>query len=77
MFFDQPAGSGYETFADTGDGECSDANEILVRDDAGKLTPFGQVSPISRVLNRQLMFRRLHVAPQWRDRAEQIVRQAR
>ena len=77
MFFDQPAGSGYETFASSGDGECSDANEILVRDDGGKLTPFGQVSPISRVLNRQLMFRRLHVAPQWRDRAEKIVKAIR
>jgi HD superfamily phosphohydrolase len=81
MFVDQPSGAGYESFAggdSTAGGDDDDcashANEILVRDDHGTLTPFAAVSPLSRVLNRQLMFRRLHIAPQWRDRAVQIVR---
>ena len=38
-----------------------------MRDRDGKPIPFGQVSPMSQVLARQLMFRRLHIAPQWRD----------
>ena len=29
---------------------------------------------MSRLLNRQLMFRRVHLAPQWRDAAAEIVR---
>jgi HD superfamily phosphohydrolase len=69
MFFDQASGSGYETFADP-----NTASEILVRDSGGKPIPFGQVSPLSQVLSRQLMFRRLHIAPQWRDGAVEIVR---
>jgi hypothetical protein len=65
MFVDQPSGAGYESFE--GD------NDILVRDAGGRATSFGKVSPISQVLNRQLMFRRLHIAPHWRDAAAEIV----
>ena len=43
---------------------------ILVQDARGKLTPFGAISPLTMALNRQLMFRRLHVAPQWRGLIE-------
>jgi hypothetical protein len=67
MFFDQASGSGYESF-DEGE------SEILVRDRDGKPIPFGQVSPMSQVLARQVMFRRMHIAPQWRDGAVKIVR---
>jgi HD superfamily phosphohydrolase len=63
MFFDQPTGAGYESIAE---------DEIIVRGDDGALTPFGNVSPVSRILDRQLMFRRLHIAPQWRDGAAKI-----
>ena len=62
MFFDQPAES-----------ESSDVGEILVRQTDGKLTSFAAVSPLSQALNRQLLFRRLHVAPQWRDQAEGLI----
>jgi hypothetical protein len=31
------------------------------------------MSPLTAALGRQLLFRRLHVAPQWRDRAAQII----
>ena len=65
MFFDQASGSGYETFA--GDDRIDD-NEILVRQSDESLTPFANVSPLSAVLGRQLIFRRLHIAPQRRDR---------
>jgi HD superfamily phosphohydrolase len=77
MFVDQPSGAGYE-FEPTqtpDDGSTFGDNDILVRDDAGRLTSFGQVSPISRVLNHQLVYRRLHIAPQWRDAAVKILRQ--
>ena len=70
MFVDQPSGAGYETFG----GDHAESSEILVRAADGSLTPFGQVSPLSGVLNRQLLYRRLHIAPQWRDAAAQIVR---
>ncbi len=70
MFFDQVSGSGYETFA--GDDRIN-AAEILVRQGDGTLLPFAAVSPMSAVLGRQLIFRRLHIAPQWRDRAQQII----
>ena len=71
MFYDQPGGAGYETF---GGDDQTEANEILVRGVDGVLIPFGQISPMSRLLNRQLMYRRLHIAPAWRERAAEIVR---
>jgi hypothetical protein len=71
MFYDQLAGSGYESFPAE---EIGGANEILVLIDDAKLTTFGEVSPLSRALGKQLMFRRLHVAPQWRDNAVEVVR---
>jgi hypothetical protein len=80
MFVDQPSGAGYESFGSSDSDDCGGAgggggdHDILVRDDAGRTTSFGAVSPISRILNRQLMFRRLHIAPQWRDAAAEIVR---
>jgi len=49
------------------------ASEILVLDRTGTLTPIGELSPLTQSLNRQLMFRRLHVAPQWRDVAARAV----
>ncbi len=35
--------------------------------------PFGAISPLTLALNRQLMFRRLHVAPQWKAVVEASV----
>jgi HD superfamily phosphohydrolase len=73
MFVDQASGSGYETFAGGAGDECGGESEILVRDRDGRPVPFGTVSPLSGVLSRQLMFRRLHIAAPWRDRAVEIV----
>jgi HD superfamily phosphohydrolase len=69
MFVDQAGGSGYESAEGAGVGK-----EILIRADDGTLTPFGDISPLSQVLSRQLTYRRLHIAAPWRDRAVEIVR---
>lgn len=70
MFYDQPADTPYETYQPAGCGEA----EIMVRDRDGKVTAFATISPLVQALNRQLMFRRVHVAPQWRDIAAGAVR---
>lgn len=64
LFYDEPSSTPYEMFdpKDAGGGK-----EILVQDAQGRLTPLGQVSPMTQALNRQLMFRRLHIAPQWKQ----------
>ena len=64
LFYDEPSDLPYETYYPD---RCGEAGEILVRDPAGRLTPFGSLSSMTAALNRQLMFRRLHVAPQWRE----------
>jgi HD superfamily phosphohydrolase len=57
----------YEEPADTAYAEEGSASEILVKDSAGRLTSFAQLSPLPRALGPGLMFRRLHVAPAYRD----------
>jgi hypothetical protein len=64
LFFDEAQDTPYEAYKPEDDGA---SREILIADAGGKLTPLGTVSPFVQGLNRQLMFRRLHVAPQWRD----------
>ena len=70
MCYDEPAQTPYETYDGNGD-----AGEILVRMNDGTLKEFASISPLSRALNQQLMFRRLHVAPRWRELAEGVVKQ--
>ncbi|HSU66412.1 MAG TPA: HD domain-containing protein [Tepidisphaeraceae bacterium] len=70
LFYDEPADTPYETYYPD---HCGAAGDILVRDARGKLTPFSTLSPFTRALNQQLMFRRLHVAPQWLDRVLPVV----
>jgi HD superfamily phosphohydrolase len=64
MFYDQIADTAYE-FND---------QEILVCDADNRAVPFAQISPLSRALNQELTFRRIHVAPQWRDLAQGAVK---
>jgi HD superfamily phosphohydrolase len=64
MFYDEPADTPYETFSPE---EPDRADEIMVLERGGKLTPFASISPITKSLNQQLMFRRLHVSPPWKD----------
>lgn len=65
LFYDEPSNTPYE-MEDAG-------GEIVVRTGDGNLREFASISPMSRALNQQLMFRRLHVAPRWRDLANSIV----
>jgi HD superfamily phosphohydrolase len=64
LFYDEPFDTPYEIYHRD---PATAQSEILVRDAAGKLTPFAAMSPLPEALNKQLMFRRLHVAPAWRD----------
>jgi hypothetical protein len=59
IFLDEPARDGDESF------ESADA--ILVKGAGGKVSSFAEHSPLVGALNRQLSFRRIHVAEQWRD----------
>ena len=70
IFYDQIADTPYEI-------EHNDpgaSTEILVCDPDNKAVPFGQISPLSRALNQELMFRRIHIAPQWRDLAQSAIK---
>ena len=62
MFYDEPADTPYET------------SGILVKQPDGSLCEFSTISPIAQALNKQLWFRRLHVAAKWRDLTEDILR---
>ena len=46
------------------------AETSYVRSPDGTLRSFGSVSPLTDALNRQLRFRRIHIAPQYRDLAQ-------
>lgn len=65
LFYDEPADTPYETY--TAD-QCGTGGDILVLAPNGPARSIGALSPFTQALNRQLMFRRLHVAPQWKDR---------
>ncbi|HEY7087389.1 MAG TPA: HD domain-containing protein [Tepidisphaeraceae bacterium] len=62
MFYDEPSDVPYET------------SGILVKQRDGKLVDLSSISSMVDALNKQLWFRRLHVAPQWRELAEELVR---
>jgi HD superfamily phosphohydrolase len=60
LFYDEPRDTPYETYYPdhTGDG-----GDILVRSAEGGQTTFAALSPLTKALGPQLMFRRLHVNP--------------
>ncbi len=62
MFYDEPADTPYEV-KDLSGGE----DEILIRDPSGQTTAFAAISPMSRVLGKQLMFRRIHFSGEFRE----------
>jgi HD superfamily phosphohydrolase len=70
LFYDEPSEAGYEPNARE---PCGDAEIAVLRPD-GSLTTFGHVSPLTEALDRQLMFRRLHVAAEWKDVAASALR---
>ncbi len=75
LFFDEIANTPYEVYEpkirdeanDRASESVDEGKEILVITPDGKRLPFGQVSPMSLALGKQLTFRRLHVAPAWRE----------
>ncbi|HEX8914256.1 MAG TPA: HD domain-containing protein [Humisphaera sp.] len=69
LFYDQVANTPYEVYEPTpGDeGQVGEGKEILVVTAQGRRVPFGQVSPMSLALGKQLTFRRIHVAAEYRD----------
>ncbi len=69
LFYDEPGDTPYEIY----DGQ-STTTDILVQDSAGRLASFAAISPLTQVLSRQLMFRRLHVSPPYRATAESAVK---
>jgi HD superfamily phosphohydrolase len=74
LFFDEPQDAPYEAFsADEPKAASDNSAEILVLDPAGKLTPFATHSALPEAMNRQLMFRRIHVAGQWKDLAARAI----
>jgi HD superfamily phosphohydrolase len=63
LFYDEPADTPYESFSP----DDSAAGDIYVCLANGQVVPIVQLSPITQALNRELMFRRLHVAPEHRE----------
>jgi hypothetical protein len=65
VFFDEPADTPY-TQDGVGGGAFCPSDGILMRDPRGKTHEFSSTSPLVGALNRQLMFRRLHVVESMR-----------
>ncbi|MDW8261013.1 MAG: HD domain-containing protein [Phycisphaerales bacterium] len=63
-FFDEVADTPYQTYAPDARDQSS---EIMVCAPDGRLTPFAAISPAAAAMNRQLIFRRLHVAEPYRN----------
>lgn len=63
LFYDEPADTPYESFSP----DNTAASDIWVCLPSGKLVSIVDLSPITKALNRELMFRRIHVSPEYRD----------
>jgi uncharacterized protein len=71
LFYDEPADTPYEAYQP--DARDTDANEVVVVHEDGKTSRFAAISPITQALNRQLMFRRIHVKAQWAGLVREVV----
>jgi HD superfamily phosphohydrolase len=69
LFYDEPRDTPYEIY----DGQ-NPATDIPIRTREGHLTTFAAMSPFTPALSRQLMFRRLHVAAEYRSAVESAVK---
>jgi hypothetical protein len=69
LFFDEPADTPY-TQDGPGGGAFCPSDGILMRDAQGRTHEFSTTSPLVGALNRQLMFRRLHVMESMRTVVE-------
>ncbi len=70
LFYDEPADTPYEAYDPA---DAASANEIMVVESSGALRRFTEVSPITQSLNRELMFRRIHVKKHWKPLVLQTV----
>lgn len=68
LFFDQPTDTPYEPYRPD-----HDAQEILVCTADGQVKRFAELSPFTAALNRQLMFRRLHVSASYKPTVERAL----
>ena len=50
-----------------------DPVDVGLEERGGKVTPFGQISPLTTALNQQLSFRRLHFNADYRAEVERAV----
>jgi hypothetical protein len=73
LFYDEPADTPYETFDPKTGIAAAGAPEITVINAAGTATRFAEMSPMSQSLNRELMFRRIHVKGEWKEVAEKAI----
>lgn len=69
LFYDQPNDTPY----DVAEVDRSGAREIVVLEESGEVVPLTRLSRLPEALNRQLQFKRLHVAGQWHHLAEKLV----
>jgi len=73
LFYDEPADTPYESYYPE---HCGEAGAIQVRTADQTLTTFASLSPLTKALSRQLMFRRLHVAEPFRAAVFDALRDA-
>ncbi len=69
LFYDEPRDTPYEIY-DGQDPAC----DIPIQTPDGHLTSFAELSPLTPALSRQLMFRRIHVAAEYRAAVESAVK---
>jgi HD superfamily phosphohydrolase len=71
LFYDEPADTPYEVFEE-GD-QCSSGKAIMVLTPDGRLVDLSHVSPMPAALNKRMMFRRIHVAANWRETVAKVL----
>jgi HD superfamily phosphohydrolase len=71
LFYDEPADTPYDAYQPDG---AEGSEEIAVKQTDGKVTPFSALSPLPQALNQRLMFRRIHVAADYRDAVAQALK---
>ena len=73
LFYDEPADTPYEAYKTD---SVDQSNEVVVIDSTGKLVNFTTISPLTQALNRQLMFRRIHIKAEWAAVVRGVVNEA-
>jgi uncharacterized protein len=69
LFYDEPRDTPYEIYDGT-----NPATDIAIQYPDGKVRTFAEVAPLMPGLGKQLMFRRLHVAGEFRKFVEEAMK---